>query len=235
MVEEQEIEAAKIELLRKKAERLAKNDKVKEYWRGKRLNIQLEEVNDRVGALNLSTEWVDVERMDNEEMDVMMDMTEAVVDVDELNLSLAKDEQWLDVLMMSVIDNQGVTSVTISTSGDDNIGYIGGEVEDVSGLEGWEDETLLKGLLLEDWVENEMETLNITMDIGPEQVSFSEQEDMALGLEITTTESYVTPSKTKQQLEHEALGKTLRNMNFQIEDFGPTLYVAHQAKFWTEG
>ena len=68
-----------------------------------------------------------------------------------------------------------------------------------------------------------METLNVTMDIGPEKVSVSEQEDMALGLEITTTESYATPSKTKQQLEHEAWGKTLRNMNFQIEDFGPTL------------
>ena len=117
-------------------EGLAKNDKVKEYWRGKRLNIQLEEVNDKVGALNLSTEWVDVEMMDNEEMDMMMDMTGAVLDVEELNLSLAKEEQLLDVLMMSVIDNQGVT---ISTSGDNNIGYIGGEVEDVSGLEGWED------------------------------------------------------------------------------------------------
>ena len=93
----------------------------------------------------------------------------------------------------------------------------------MSWLEGWEEETLLKGLLFEDWVENEMETLNVTMDIGPEKVSVSEQEDMALGLEITSTESYATPTKTKTLLEHEAWGKNLINMIFQVEDFGPTI------------
>ena len=97
--------------------RLAKNAKVKKYWRKKRLNIQLEEVNDKVGALNLSTEWVDVDMMDNEEMDMMMDMTGAVLEVEEMNLSLSKEEQLLDVLMMLVIANQ---DVTISTSGDNN-------------------------------------------------------------------------------------------------------------------
>ena len=29
--------------------------------------------------------------------------------------------------------------------------------------------------------------------------------------------------KTKPQLEHETWGKNLRNMNFQVEDFGPTI------------
>ena len=37
---------------------------MKEYWRGRRLDIQLEEVRDREIAFNLSTEWVDVEMMD---------------------------------------------------------------------------------------------------------------------------------------------------------------------------
>ena len=49
---------------------------------------------DRVVALNLSTEWVDVEMMDNEEMDEMMDVTGAVVGIEESNLSLGKEEQW---------------------------------------------------------------------------------------------------------------------------------------------
>ena len=86
--------------------------------------------------------------MDNKKMDDMMDMTGAAVE--ELNLSLAKEEQWMDVMMMSVIDNLDVTT---STCRCDNIGYIGGEVEDESGLVEWEDGTLFEGLHFEDWVE----------------------------------------------------------------------------------
>ena len=61
------------------------------------------------------------------------------------------------------------------------------------------------------------------MNIGSEQVLVSRQEDMALGLEISTIESYATPMKTKPQLEHETWGKNLRNMNCQVEDFGTTI------------
>ena len=112
MVERQGLEAAKIEMVRRKAERLAKNVRVKEYWRGWRVDIQLEEVRDRVTALNLLTEWVDVKMMDNEEMDEMMDVTGAVVDMEESNLSLGKEEHWMDEMMMSVIDNLGVIETT---------------------------------------------------------------------------------------------------------------------------
>ena len=77
------------------------------------MDIQLEEVRDRVTALNLSTEWVDVEMMDNEEMDKMMDVTGAVVDMEESNLSLGKEEHWMDEMMMSVIDRLGVLEATL--------------------------------------------------------------------------------------------------------------------------
>ena len=53
MVERQGLEAAKIEMVRRKAERLAKNERVKEYWKSRRMDIQLEEVRDRVTAFNL--------------------------------------------------------------------------------------------------------------------------------------------------------------------------------------
>jgi hypothetical protein len=79
-----------MEMDRRKTERLANNDTVKEYWRGRRVDIQLEAVRDRITALNISTEWVDVEMMDHEEMDMMMDVTGAAVDMEESNLSLSK-------------------------------------------------------------------------------------------------------------------------------------------------
>ena len=82
-------------------------------------------------------------------------------------------------------------------------------------LEEWQDDTLFKGLHFEDWVEQEMDALNVTMDIGPEQVLVSRQDNMALGLEITNPESYATPMKTNPQLEPEMWGITLPNMNFQ--------------------
>ena len=37
--------------------------------------------------------------MDHEEMDKMMDVPGAVVDMDESNLSLSKEEHWMDELM----------------------------------------------------------------------------------------------------------------------------------------
>ena len=154
-------------MVRRKAERLAKNEKVKEYWRGKRLDIQLEEVRDRVIALNLSTEWVDVEMMDNEEMDEMMDVTGAVVGMEESNLSLGKEEHWMDEMIMSLTDNLCVTTSTLRCG---NIGYIWGEFDNVSELTEWQDDTLFQGLHFEDWVEQEMDTLNVTINIGSEQV-----------------------------------------------------------------
>ena len=61
------------------------------------------------------------------------------------------------------------------------------------------------------------------MDVGPEQVLVTGQENVALGLEIINPESYATPMKTNPPLEHEMWGITLPNMNFQIEDFGPKM------------
>ena len=36
--------------------------------------------------------------MDHEEMDQMMDVTGSVVDMEESNLSLSKEEHWMDVV-----------------------------------------------------------------------------------------------------------------------------------------
>ena len=144
MVERQEMETAKIEMERRKAERLAKNERVKEYWWGRRMEIQVEEVRDS------STEWVDVEIMDNEEMDDMKDVTGAVVDINEPNLSLGKEEHWMDEMMLSVIDWPVVLEAKLRGG---NIGYIGGEFDDVSELEEWQDDTFFQGLHFEDWVE----------------------------------------------------------------------------------
>ena len=112
MVERQEMEATELEMDRRKTERLAKNARVKEYWRGRRVDIQLEAVRDRITALNISNEWVDVEMMDHEEMDKMMDVTGAVVDMEESNLSLSKEEHWMDELMLSVMDRPEVMEAT---------------------------------------------------------------------------------------------------------------------------
>ena len=214
------MEATELEMDRRKTERLANNARVKEYWRGRRVDIQLEAVRDRITALNISNEWVDVEMMDHEEMDKMMDVTGAVVDMEESNLSLSKEEHWMDELMLSVMDRPEVMEATLNSG---NIGYIGGGFNDVSEVEEWQDDTFFQGLSFEDWVEQEMEALDVSMDVGPEQVLVSGQENVALGLEIINPESYATPMKTKPQLEHEMWGITLPSMNFQIEDFGPTM------------
>ena len=120
MLERQEMEAAEMEMERRKTERLAKNDMVKEYWRGRRVDIQLESVRDRRTALNISTEWVDVEMMDHEEMDKMMDVMGAVVDMEESKRSLSKEEHWMDKTMLSVMDRPEVMEATLNSG---NIGY----------------------------------------------------------------------------------------------------------------
>ena len=179
-----------MEMERRKTDRLPKNDRVNEYWRGKRVDIQLEAVRDRITALNISTEWVDVKMMDHEEMDKMMDVTGAVVDMEESNLSLSKEEHWMDELMLSVMDRPEVMGATLNSG---NIGYIGGGFNDVSEVEEWQDDTLFRGLSLEDWVEQEMEALDVIMDVGSEQFLVSGQENVALGLEIINPEIYATP------------------------------------------
>ena len=48
----------------------------------------------------------------------------------------------------------------------------------------------------EDCVEDELTDMEVTMLMEPIQVDDTEQDDMALGLAILTSESYVTPTKT---------------------------------------
>ena len=53
--------------------------------------------------MNLSNEWLDVEMHDNEEMDMLMDVTGAVVGMEESTLSLGREEHQMDELMESVM------------------------------------------------------------------------------------------------------------------------------------
>ena len=80
------------------------------------MDIQLEEVRGRVTALNISTEWVDVEMMDNEEMDKMIDVTGAVVYMEEFDLSLEREEHLMDEMMESVKDKSVRMEATSNTS-----------------------------------------------------------------------------------------------------------------------
>ena len=57
--------------------------------------------------------------------------------------------------------------------------------------------------IFEKWVELEMEKLDVTMQVGPEQVLVRERENVALGLAVINFESYATPRKILKHLNHE--------------------------------
>ena len=54
------------------------------------------------------------------------------------------------------------------------------------------------------------------LEIGPEEVLVSGQENMALGLEIFNPENYATPKKTYTHLKHEVWGHTLSSIILEI-------------------
>jgi hypothetical protein len=101
----------------------------------------------------------------------------------------------------------------------DTTSNVCGMKEVVDDMDDWLEDTIFKEIDFDDWVEVEMETLNVTMEVGPEEFLVSRQESMALGLAIFNPESYATPKKT---LKHELWGKTLSS-NALIENFGPTM------------
>ena len=76
--------------------------------------------------------------IDHEEMDKMMDVTGAVVDMEESILSLSKYEHWMDKIMLFVMDRPEVIEATLNSG---NIGYIGGGFNNVSEVEEWQDDT----------------------------------------------------------------------------------------------
>ena len=60
------------------------------------------------------------------------------------------------------------------------------------------------------------------MEVGPEKVLVSGQENVALGLAVINPGGYATPKKTYTHLKHEVWGHTLSS-NILIENFGPTM------------
>ena len=72
--------------------------------------------------------------------------------------------------MGSVMDKPVRMDATSNTS---NIGYIGGRRGDETVVDGWKDKTFFQERIFEEWVELEMEKLNVTMEVGQEQVLVS--------------------------------------------------------------
>ena len=118
--------------------------------------------------LNLSNEWLDVEMHDHEEMDMLMDVTGAVVGMEESTLSLNREEHIMDELMESVMPEMMDATSNISS-----VRGVVAEPDD------WQDDTIFQDKDFEEWVELEMEKSEVTMEVGPEQVLVSRQENMA--------------------------------------------------------
>ena len=189
-IEEQEREIAEVAKEERRMERLSRNEKLRKYWDGKREEAKLEAPRGQMSILNLSNEWLDVEMHYHEEMDTMMNVTGAVVAMEESTLSLNREEMLLDELMESVRPEMMDTASNACSM-----------KEVVDDMEDWWEDTIFKEIDFDDWVEVEMETLNVTMEVGPEEVLVSRQESIALGLAIFNPESYATPKKTYIKFE----------------------------------
>ena len=103
IIEKQGKEIANAELELARQVRMDKRNKISEYWNKRRLDAQMEAVRGGISILNLSTdwlEWMEVETDDHREMDMMMDMTGAVLDM--TRISIAEEELILEELMTTL-------------------------------------------------------------------------------------------------------------------------------------
>ena len=148
---------------------------------------------------------------DHEEMDMLMDVTGAVVGMEESDLSLGREEHLMDELMESVVPEM------MDATG--NISVVRGVVAEA---DEWQDDTIFQDRNFKEWVELEMEKLEVIMAVGPVQVLVSGQENVALGLAVINPGSYATPKKTYTHLKNELWGQALSN-NVLTEIFGPTM------------
>ena len=78
-------------------------EKVQEYWGRRRLEAQVEAGRGEISILNLSNDWLDVQRKDQEEMDEMMDVTGAGMGQEKSEMSLGEEDQFMDVLLESLL------------------------------------------------------------------------------------------------------------------------------------
>ena len=108
LMEEQEKEIALADLEQARLSRMEKLSRISDYWSKKRMEAKLEAVRGGISILNLTTdwlEWMEVETDDHKEMDKMMDMTGAMVDM--TGISITEEEHRLYELMTTLAPAMG--------------------------------------------------------------------------------------------------------------------------------
>ena len=120
----------------------------------------MEAVRDRMSILNLSNKWLEmeIETEDHREMDMMMDVTGAVLDVDKYAMSIGEEELMMDVLMKTL-----VTPLEGMDTNNNTGGRMTGGTED----EEWLEDTFCKELKFEDWVEEEFMDMEVKKLVEP--------------------------------------------------------------------
>ena len=99
---------------------------------------------------------------DHKEMDEMKHVTGAVLYMEESELSLGKEEHFIYVLMQSLMVQQEMMDGKNNIRGKEVMG---------AGKEDWPDDTIFLNKNFEDWVDIEMQNMNVTIEVGSEQVS----------------------------------------------------------------
>ena len=120
----------------------------------------MEAVRNGMSILNLSNKWLEmeIETEDHREMDMMMDVTGAVLDVDKYAMSIGEEELMMDVLMKTL-----VTPLEGMDTNNNTGGRMTGGAED----EEWLEDTFFKELNFEDWVEEELMDMEVTKLVEP--------------------------------------------------------------------
>ena len=117
-----------------------------------------------MSILNLSTEWLEwmeVETDDHKEMNKMMDMTGAVVDM--TGISITEEEHRLDELMTTLAPAMEAVEARNKTS-----------AQKCSDMEEWMEDTYMEGLNFEEWLEEELIEMGAVEMLEPMETTFSE-------------------------------------------------------------
>jgi hypothetical protein len=95
-MEEYGQELARIRQEQVRKYKLEKLDSNKKYWSKRRMDTHLEAVMEGLSIQNLSEDWLgmmEMETRDHREMNNMMDVTRAVLDVEGSRMSIGKEER----------------------------------------------------------------------------------------------------------------------------------------------
>ena len=139
-----------------------------------------------------------METDDHKEMDMMMDMTGAVLDM--TGVLIEEEELKLDELM---------TNLAPAMEAMDSMDTSSARVQRCSEEEEWMEDTVMEGLNFEEWVEEELLEMEVAKMVEPIDITYSEEGGLDLGLAITTPESYATPMKGVCIQKHDMWEKAL--------------------------